>query len=322
VQFRVVSGTAWTAEECGMLNAVATFLLIPPVNLLAPVFAGLVLARWRPTAGSALAGFSLGALFLLALPATATSMIAVLEQGLPLTAPPTNPPAAIVILGGDGSELAQTSHDRLDDGAGKDYGVGPLSLERERAGAALERRTGLPVLVTDGRVDTGNPPIAMLMARSLAEDFAVPITRVEPDSATTWENATLSAAMLRATGIHSVYLVTHAWHMRRAMLAFRRAGLIVTAAPTRIDPSPSWKAAEFIPQVSVWTRSYYARTNGLAAPITRGAPEATVCMVFKIAPEIALTVYSGLDAPPTPAKPCSRERSSAASSIAALGIGP
>jgi uncharacterized SAM-binding protein YcdF (DUF218 family) len=238
-----------------LLNTVATFLLIPPINLLAPAVAGLVLSCWRPAAGRALAAFGLGALLLLAVPATATTLIASLEQGLPLTAPASNPPAAIVILGGDGSETAHTDDDR---GDAQGFGVGPLSLQRERAGAALQRRTGLPVLVTGGRVDRGAPPIALLMARSLVADFAVPVTWVEPDSASTWENATRSAAILGAAGIHSVYLVTQAWHMRRAGLAFRRAGLMVTAAPTQIDPPPSWQAGEFVPRVSAWSRSYYA----------------------------------------------------------------
>ena len=54
------------------------------------------------------------------------------------------------------------------------------------------------------------------------------------------------------------FLVTHAWHMRRAVLAFARAGLEVVPAPVRRDPGPRWVAEELVPRTSAWLRSYYA----------------------------------------------------------------
>ena len=66
------------------------------------------------------------------------------------------------------------------------------------------------------------------MAQSLTDDFRTPPRWVEAKSADTWENARFSADILRAEGITSVYVVTHAWHMRRAVLAFQGTGLTVT----------------------------------------------------------------------------------------------
>src|SRR6202042_2404125 len=104
------------------------------------------------------------------------------------------------------------------------------------AGAALHRKTGLPILVTGGIVQPDRPAVGTLMAASLSEDFQVPVAWVEDASVDTWENALLSAGILQTHHIRSVYLVTHGWHMRRAVMAFRHAGLVVTASPTSLDP--------------------------------------------------------------------------------------
>jgi uncharacterized SAM-binding protein YcdF (DUF218 family) len=64
--------------------------------------------------------------------------------------------------------------------------------------------------------------------------------------------------MLRAQGIDRVYLVTHAWHMRRALLAFRRAGLLTTPSPVQRDAVPDLRVASFLPSARGWQESYYA----------------------------------------------------------------
>ncbi len=96
------------------------------------------------------------------------------------------------------------------------------------------------------------------MARSLAEDFGVAARWVEPDSATTWDNAVLSARILRAEGIGAVVVVTHAWHMRRALIAFRAAGLVAVPAPLLAEHAPRLTAGSFVPRIAAWQRSYLA----------------------------------------------------------------
>jgi uncharacterized SAM-binding protein YcdF (DUF218 family) len=63
---------------------------------------------------------------------------------------------------------------------------------------------------------------------------------------------------LRQQGIGSVYVVTQAWHMRRAIEAFDGTGITVTAAPTRFDRPPVPVAGDFVPEVGSWRASYYA----------------------------------------------------------------
>jgi uncharacterized SAM-binding protein YcdF (DUF218 family) len=231
-----------------VLSAVATVLLVPPVNLLFVALAGVALGCWRPVAGRRLTLASLLALLLLALPAVPDLLMLGLERGIEPDASHAAP-QAIVILGADavsaGSHPAETQ-------------VGGLTLERLRGGAELARATKLPVLVTGGVVTEDGLPVAVLMARSLARDFAIPARWVEQDSGDTWDNAALSAPMLRRDGIDTVFVVTHAWHMRRALIAFRAAGLTAVPAPLLTEHAWDPVLGSFVPRMSAWARSYYA----------------------------------------------------------------
>ena len=228
------------------LNAVATFLLVPPVNLLLLAIAGFALG-WR-RAGRWLGGLGLAGLLVLSLPVTSQLLFVGIER---YAAPPagTPPPQAIVILSADVSRIGEGP-------AATD--VGQLTLERMRTGAALERATGLPVLVSGGVLGRDEPPVARLMVRSLGSDFSVPVRWQEDTSRDTWENAANSAALLRAAGIRSVFLVTHAWHMRRALLAFRHFGIEATPAPVPFSPTLDVQAGGFIPTARALAESYYA----------------------------------------------------------------
>jgi uncharacterized SAM-binding protein YcdF (DUF218 family) len=219
--------------------------VVPPPNLALAGIAGLVLTRRRRRAGMIVVAASLGLLFILSLPIVSQALIVSLERGLPLEPPRNDPPQAIVILS---AEMQHTL------GPGLDVQVGPLTLQRLRAGAALERRTHLPILVSGGTLEEDEPPIAELMADSLRNDFGVPVRWIEDRSRNTWENASDSAAILEPLGIRSVYVVTHAWHEHRAMIAFGRTGLRMTAAPVQLDAM----SAGALPEVTAWSDSYYA----------------------------------------------------------------
>lgn len=231
------------------MRELAVALFVPPVALVFATLLGLLLERRYRRLGRTLAWAGVVGLLLLAEPPVANALLFSLERDLPVVASPDRPPQAIVVLGGDNSSYG--GPDAPDD-------LGPLSLERDRAAAALYRRTSLPILVSGGRVRAREVPIADLMADSLEHDFQVPVRWIERQSRNTWENADLSAAILREQGIRSVYIVTHAWHMRRAILSFAGTGIAVTAAPTRIDRAPPIGFRDFIPSTSAWRQSYFA----------------------------------------------------------------
>jgi uncharacterized SAM-binding protein YcdF (DUF218 family) len=235
------------------LASLPTLLFVPPLNLLPVAIVGAALRRWR--VGRVLLWTGLLGLWLFALPIVSGGMMQVLESGLrappPLGAAPPGPPAqAVVILSGDQQAIMLPT--------GVAYRVGLLTLEREQAGAALAKATGLPVLVTGGAIHPWSQPLADMMIDSLRRDFGVTVQWREAGSQDTWENARRSAAILRGAGISRVWVVTHAWHMKRALVAFRRAGLQALAAPVVVDAPPRGRAAEFLPTANGWLQSYFA----------------------------------------------------------------
>ena len=232
------------------LSALPTALLLPPANLVPIGLAGLLLAwRW-PRLGRAVAAGALLLLFVLGLPVTSMLLMGTLQAGVPRAAP-TMRAGAIVVLSADGS-----GHDA--GGILPLHGVGPMTLERLHAGVILARRLAVPLLVTGGVLEPGTPPIALAMAGALQRDFGLPAAWIEPRATDTWENAAFSAAMLRAAGIGSAIIVTNAWHMPRALLAFRHFGIEAIPAASRFDPAPRWQFEEFLPRTSAWMRSYHA----------------------------------------------------------------
>lgn len=105
------------------------------------------------------------------------------------------------------------------------------TLERIHYSAWLHRQSGLPILVTGGSLETGASPVGELMAASLREEFSVPVRWVESQARTTLENASRSVEILGKDGVCHVILVTHSYHMRRAVSVFEHMGLRVTPAP-------------------------------------------------------------------------------------------
>lgn len=229
-----------------LLSAIA----LPPIAFVLLAIAGwLLAARWRRT-GRAIGAAALLGLLVLSLPATAKLLTAPLEAGLPLTPPANDPPQAIVILAAGVWRGGGTSPRIL---------IGPRTLWRVLAGVRLQRRTHLPILVTGGRPAPNQQPIAALMAQTLAEDFGTTARWQEDRSRDTWRNAAYSAPMLLRDGIHSIYLVTSPFHERRALIAFGRFPLTLTAAPPVLDIPPVLTGGDFVPSLSGgWAASYDA----------------------------------------------------------------
>jgi uncharacterized SAM-binding protein YcdF (DUF218 family) len=232
------------------LNDMAGYLLVPPVNLLPVALIGLLLAWRGRRVGFVVAALALVCMVALSMPLVASALIWSLEADLP-EGPVGAPPGAIVILSAESRRFLPGGVLAGDD-------VGPLTLERLRAGAVLHHRTGLPVLVTGGVVGPDQPPVARTMAMVLARDFGVQARWVEDRSRDTWENASLSAEILRRDGIGAISLVTSAWHMKRALASFVPTGLAVTPAPDALETREIHLPAMLAPNAGAWQRSTWA----------------------------------------------------------------
>ena len=222
---------------------------MPPNGFIVLIVIGLLMrGAWRRV-GRRLTWAALIMLLLFGMPVVSYGLLLALETGLPTTPPADHPPQAIVVLGG---EVIRAR--------GEPLGVRPglLTLDRLRTAAELHRRTGLPMLVTGGTTQPQTPPVAVVMEQSLKDDFQAPPRWVEPKSEDTWENARFSAEILRPQGITSIYVVTHSWHMRRAILSFEGTGLTVTAFPTSLDDPLGPDLYDFFPRASGWQTGYFA----------------------------------------------------------------
>jgi len=245
-------GVTATAPVFAVVRNLVGVVALPPVVLLLAALAGAVLAWRGRRAGGAVAVLGIAATLLLATPMASGLLLASLEGVAPAV---LAAPGAIVILGAEARNGP----------GGSD--VGPLTLERLRRGAALQRETGLPLLVTGGPPSPDTPPIAAAMRAALQQDFSVPVRWEEPAALNTGDNLRLAAAMLRQAGIGSAYLVTHAWHMPRAQLEAARAGLPVLPAAVPRPRRPDGRLADWLPRADCLAMSWLAlhEWGGLAA---------------------------------------------------------
>lgn len=234
-------------------------ILLPPTSLFLLIAAGLLMCRRWPRAGRALAATGLATLAFLSSSVGASLLVAPLERlSTPLLAPERAGAQAIVVLAAGRVRRAPEYGNRDI----PDY----TALARLRYAAHLQRRTGLPVLVSGGHAgsrldpdpDTRVYTLADAMAAALREDFGVPVRWIESRSRDTGENARYSAALLRKDGVTRILLVTDAMHMPRARTTFAHAGLAVTEAPTMFVGQQSLGPGAWLPSAEGMRRSWYA----------------------------------------------------------------
>ena len=115
---------------------------------------------------------------------------------------------------------------------------GSALSRRVAVGIALWRQGAAPLLLLSGGGSRGRAEAHAMAEAALAAGVPKTALLIEARSSNTLENAFESAALLSARGLGSVLLVSERYHLYRARLLFRRAGLSVVAG---VAPPGNWR---------------------------------------------------------------------------------
>lgn len=209
-----------------LLTKIVAALILPPGGNVVLGVAGLALWRRARLVALSLLIVSFLTLYVFSMPRVSDALFEAVEaypSRLPGAALAAEVGAIVVLAGGRNNNAPEYGGET----------VAHPSLVRLRYGARLQRETGLPLLVSGGRV-LGTEPTseAALIGAVLKNELDVSVRWLEERSRNTAENARYTAELLRAQNIPAIILVTHAAHMPRAVEAFEKQGLVVYAAPT------------------------------------------------------------------------------------------
>lgn len=234
-----------------VLYGIARSLLTDPLFWVALLLVlGWWLMRRHPVAARRSVGLALLMLLLLGWMALPDRLMHALETW---HAPASQDPSAyagVVVLGG--------SFERASLQLGREQVQLNAHAERLTEAVALARaHPGLTLVFTGGCVDTGEGCVAeAVLARRFFTRMGVPPERVlyEAASRTTFENAVLTAQLPGMDKTRPWLLLTSAWHMPRAMAAFRSQGWNVTPWPAdfRSNQHTPWTAYSLTRGVQQW----------------------------------------------------------------------
>jgi uncharacterized SAM-binding protein YcdF (DUF218 family) len=239
-----------------VLTSLLSGWFLPPANALLLLAGGLLAYRWRPRLALALLVCGAGLLYVASAPVIAFATVRALEP------PPLDPARAAAA----GAIVVLSSGTYV---SAPEYGADTATaggLERIRYAAHVQRATGLPVLVTGGKVWGASVAEGTHMGAVLERELDTPVRWVEPTGTTTWSSAVATRGILSEEGIDTVVLVTHAWHMRRAAMAFEHAGFTVVPAPTAYATYSAAYPPGFIPtsEALAMTRNAWREAIGIA----------------------------------------------------------
>lgn len=179
--------------------------------------------------------------------------------------PPAEPKGDVIIMLGGGAMPDSPDVD----------GVGALCsspANRLLTAVRLQRKLGVPILLSGGQVyeDTG---AEAKIARRMLIDLGVPEEQilVETRSINTTQNARYSAEILRAQGLTQPILVTSAFHMKRAVLNFKKQGIDVVPYPAdyQVTHHPVFHYTKLRPQTEALLDNVTVLQETLRTLVTR-----------------------------------------------------
>lgn len=166
----------------------------------------------------------------------------------------------IVVLGG-GRDVIAPEYARSN--------LRPRSRERLQYGVYLARETGATLGFSGGTGwgDGTGPSEADVAQHVATRIYGLPLKWTEGDSRDTRENAIRTVALLEQAGVKRAVLVTHGWHMPRAMRLFDQAArgkMEFVAAPIGLAPITRGGAVDWLPSAEGFERVRLVLREGLA----------------------------------------------------------
>jgi uncharacterized SAM-binding protein YcdF (DUF218 family) len=235
------------------LKTIFKNFILPPAGLLLLGMLGLLLLRRRPALARVCLVASIGLLWLLSTPVISDVLSRSVERYPAIDLRNAGNAQAIVILGGGGQRAFAPEY--------SGPAAEPYLLERLTYGAYLEKKTGLPVLVTGFSLE------AHAMHDTLQRNFDIETHWVDDQAYDTFQNAQNSARLLQASGVHRIILVTRAAHMGRSVQEFTAAGLEVIPAPAGIFAQRDFGVFRYLPDPDALLRSHIAIYEMLGEPV-------------------------------------------------------
>ena len=128
--------------------------------------------------------------------------------------------------------------------------LSPASLERASEAVRIYRRYKLPLIITGGPFFSMGPEAPVI--KEYLVSLGVPSKDIftEEHARDTWENAVFSKKLCDEKGYKKPLIVTSAYHMRRAMWSFKKAGFEgAVAYPTAYKSSKTarFRYADLLP---------------------------------------------------------------------------
>ena len=224
-----------------ILSKLFTYLFLPPgIFILALFLAGLLSKRFR----WGFVGLAV-VFYMLTIKSVANFLLEPLEKKVDNQE--LNASAVVVLAGGSNS-----------DGVIKAY---PEAFKREFYGFYLAKQKRLPIIFSGGGLDKESE------AQNAASDFVLmqnisnfkePIY-YEDKSLNTKQNAYFTAKLFSKLKLPKrVYLVTSAYHMKRAIIYFKKAGFQVAAKPVDFKVEKSYNLYDYLPNIRNFINSYKA----------------------------------------------------------------
>jgi uncharacterized SAM-binding protein YcdF (DUF218 family) len=229
-----------------MSHLISTSFLVPPAVFIWLTLVGIWLSLRHAPLGPLVALVSSLCLYAMSMPLVASFLLERLEQRASLSADLTRA-QAIVVLGGGVREGEPGQKDSL----------GPDSLDRVMMAVQAYRFLRIPIAVTGGGREGGVSEAAM-MKEVLETDFSVPVTWVEENAHTTYQNALFMRRLLQPAGIDRVVVVTQAWHEPRALWAFDHVGFQALPWPAPHQRFEIKSLDDFLPNGDALHDSYVA----------------------------------------------------------------